>query len=212
MIESSAEANMFKTKRSRIAGVVILIAAVVLLGLNFAITRSSPSLPANYNSLRNNVVRLYRGDLGFWLTGDPVTTPVTDWSFTDEIPTVQIETRTWYLLPHVLRTDIARNDEQLYLFSEYFAPAPGKPDLRERFPEARFWNRMVVRDPRIRVKIGNRLFDMRAYPLTDPSQIAVARQAFLSKYADVRAQAALPDSRRPAMHFFRLEPQWNNNS
>jgi hypothetical protein len=212
MIESAAEATMFKTKRSRIAGLLILIAAVLLLGLNFAITRSSPSLPANYNSLRNNVVRLYQGDLGFWLTGDLVKTPVTDWSFTDAIPTVQIETRTWYLLPHVLRTDIARNDEQLYLFSEYFAPAPGKPDLRERFPEARFWNRMVVRDPRIRVKIGNRLFDMRAYPLTDPSQIAVARQAFLSKYADVRAQAALPDSRRPAMHFFRLEPQWNNNS
>ncbi len=203
---------MFKTKRSRIAGLVVLIAAVLLLGLNFAITRSSPSLPANYNSLGNNLVRLYRGDVGFWLTGDLVKTPVTDWSFIDEISNVQIETRTWYLVPHVLRTDIARNNQQLYLFSEYFAPAPGKPDLRERFPEARFWNRMVVRDPRIRVKIGNRLFDMRAYPLTDPSEISVARQAFLSKYADVRAQEALPESRRPAMHFFRLEPQWKSQS
>lgn len=212
MIESEAEPNMFKTKRSRIAGLVVLIVALVLLGLNFAITRSSPSLPANYNSLPNNLVRLYRGDVGFWLTGEVVKTPVPDWSFTDAISTVQIETRTWYLLPHVLRTDISRNNQQLYLFSEYFAPAPGKPDLRERFPEARFWNRMVVRDPRIRVKIGNRLFDMRAYPLTDPSEIAVARQAFLSKYADVTAQEALPESRRPALHFFRLEPQWNNNS
>src|ERR1700740_2059120 len=108
MIESAAGGNMFTTKRSRIAGLAILIAAVVLLGLNFAITRSSPSLPANYNSLGNNVVRLYQGDLGFWLPGDLVKTPVTDSSFTDAIPTVQIETRTWYLLPHVLRTDIAR--------------------------------------------------------------------------------------------------------
>jgi hypothetical protein len=212
MIESAAEANMFKTKRSRIAALVAVIVALVVFGLNFAITRSSPSLPANYNSLRNNLVRLYRGDLGFWLTGEAVKARVSDWSFIDAIPTVQIETRTWYLLPHVLRTDIARNNEQLYLFSEYFAPAPGKPDLRERFPEARFWNRMVVRDPRIRVKIGNRLFDMRAYPLTDPSQIAVARQAFLNKYADVRAREALPESRRPALHFFRLEPQWKNES
>ena len=199
-------------KRSRIAVLTILIVVIVLLGLNFAITRSSPSLPAGYNSLRNSVVRLYRGDLGFWLAGDVVTTPITDWSFTDAIPTVQIETRTWYLLPHVVRTDIARNDAQLYLFSEYFAPAPGKPDLRESFPEARFWNRMVVRDPRIRVKIGNRLFDMRAYPLTDPSEVAVARQAFLSKYADVREQQELPESRRPALHFFRLEPAWNDKS
>ena len=202
---------MFKTKRSKIAGLVILIAAVVLLGLNFAITRSSPSLPANYNSLRNNVVRLYQGDLGFWLTGDVVKTPVTDWSFTDAIPTVQIETRTWYLLPHVLRTDIARNDQQLYLFSEYFAPAPGKPDLRERFPEARFWNRMVVRDPRIRVKIANRLFDMRAYPLTDPSGMGAARQAFLSKYPEIRGQEVMPESQRPRWHFFRLQPGWEDS-
>lgn len=203
---------MFKTKRSRIAGLAIFVVAVVLVVLNFAIAHSSPSLPANYNGLRNTVVRLYRGDIGFWLTGDLVRAPVADWSFIDSVPTVLVETRTWYLLPHVLRTDIARNDQQLYLFSEYFAPAPGKPDLRERFPEARFWNRMVVRDPRIRVKIGNRVFDMRAYPLTDASQIDVVRQAFLSKYADVRAQAELPESRRPAMYFFRLEPQWDNNS
>jgi hypothetical protein len=199
-------------KTSRIAGLAILIAVIVLLALNYAVTRSSPSLPAGYNSLRNNLVRLYHGDVGFWLTGDAVKTPVTDWSFTDAIPNIQIETHTWYLLPHVVRTDIARVGGQLYLFSEYFAPAPGKPDLRENFPEARFWNRMVVRDPRIRVKIGNRLFDMRAYPLTDPDQIEVARQAFLSKYADVRQGEALPESRRPALHFFRLEPRWNNNS
>jgi hypothetical protein len=201
-----------RMKRSRIAGLMILIVVIVLLALNFAITRSSPSLPANYNSLRNNLVRLYRGDLGFWLTGDVVTTPITDWSFTDAVLNIQLETRTWYLIPHFVRADIARNDEQLYLCSEYFAPASGKPDLRERFPEARFWNRMVFRDPRIRVKIGDRLFEMRAYALTDPGNIAVARQAFLSKYADIREQQAWPESRRPALHFFRLEPQWNNNS
>ena len=199
-------------KTSRIVGLAILMVVVLALALNYAITRSSPSLPAGYNSLRNNLVRLYHGDVGFWLTGDVVKTPVTNWSFTDAIPNIQIETHTWYLLPHVVRTDIARNGGQLYLFSEYFAPAPGKPDLRENFPEARFWNRMVVRDPRIRVKIGNQLFDMRAYPLTDLDQIEVARQAFLSKYADVRQGEALPESRRPALYFFRLEPQWNNNS
>jgi hypothetical protein len=199
-------------KRWTIAGLIILVVAVVLFALNFAITRSSRSLPGGSNSLLNNLVRLYQGNVGFRLAGDVVKTPVTDWSFTDAIRNIQIETHTWYLLPHVVRTDIARVGEQLYLFSEYFAPAPGKPDLREDFPEARFWNRMVVRDPRIRVKIGNQLFDMRAYPLTDPGQIEVARQAFLSKYAEVRQREALPESRRPALHFFRLEPVWNNNS
>jgi hypothetical protein len=199
-------------KKWKIAGLIILALAAVLFILNFAIVRSSPSLPGGYNNLASNLVRMYHGEVGFWLTGDVVTTPVTDWSFTDSIPNIQIQTHTWYLLPHVLTTDIARVGEQLYLFSEYFAPAPGKPDTREDFPEARFWNRMVVRDPRIHVKIGNQLFDMRAYPLTDPTEIEVARKAFLSKYDDVRRGEAAPESRRPALHFFRLEPQWNNTA
>ena len=202
---------MFKTNTSRIVGWAILIAIVVVIALNFAITRSSTSVPADSNSLRNAVVGLYRGDLGFRLTGDLVKTPVTDWSFTDSIPTIQIETRTWYLLPHFVRTYIARNGEQLYLFSEYFAPKPGQPDHRDEFPNARFWNRMVVRDPHIRVKIRNRLFQMRAYPLKEPGQVAVAREAFLSKYQDVRLGQELPESRRAKLYFFRLEPGWNDN-
>ena len=184
-------------KRSKRLGLVILTIVVFALAMHSV-------------SLRRTFVGLYRGDLGLWLMGDPVTTPVTDWSFTDAVQTVQIETRTWYFIPHFVRTFVARDDAQLYLFSEYFAPAPGQPDLRDHFPEARFWNRMVVRDPRIRVKIGNRLFNMRAYPVTDPSRNAAARQAFLSKYADVGKQQELPESRRPRLYFFRLEQGWND--
>jgi hypothetical protein len=197
--------------KSRIAGLGILV-VVVLLGVNFAISRASPSVPASFNNLPGNLLRLYRGDLGFWLRGDPVKTPVTDWSFTDAIPTIQIETRTWYLLPHFVRTYIARNGPELYLFSEYFAPKPGQRDYRNDFPKARFWNRMVVRDPRIRVKIGDRLFEMRAYPLRDSSDAAAARQAFLDKYPDVKKEQESPESRRSTLYFFRLEPGWNGNS
>lgn len=196
-------------KRWRITGLITLVLAVALFGLNFAIVRSSPSLPGGTNNLLTNLVRMYHGEIGFWITGNVVRTPVTDWSFTDSIPNIQIQTHTWYLLPHVLTTDIARVGGQLYLFSEYFAPARGKPDTRGDFPQARFWNRMVVRDPRIRMKIGNQLFDMRAYPLSDPAQIDAARRAFLSKYDDVRRGEAAPEARRPALYFFRLEPQWS---
>jgi hypothetical protein len=198
-------------KRWKIAGLIFAVLAVVLFALNSAIVRSSPSLPGGYNSLASNLVRMRRGEIGFWLTGDVVRTSVTDWSFTDSIRNIQVQTHTPYLLPHVLTTDIARVGGQLYLFSEYFAPAPGKPDTRGDFPQARFWNRMVVRDPRIRVKIGNQLFDMRTYPLTDPAEIEAAAKAFLSKYEDVRQAEAVPEARRPAMYFFRLEPQWNSD-
>ena len=211
MIESAAGANVLKMNKSRIAGLVILI-IVALLGLNFAISRASPSVPASFNNLPGNLMRLYRGDLGFWIRGEVVKTPITDWSFTDAVPTVQIQTRTSYLLPHVLRTYIARNGSQLYLFSEYFAPKPGQRDYRDDFPNARFWNRMVVRDPHIQVKIGNQLFQMRAYPLTDPNEAAAARQAFLDKYPDVRKEQESPESRRSKLYFFRLEPGWNGES
>jgi len=199
-------------KKLKAIGLVVVIVALIAFSLDFAIKRSSRALPPNWVSLSRSFVGLYRGDLGLWLTGNRVTTPVTDWSFTDAVTTVRIETRTWYLLPHFVRTDIARNGAQLYLCSEYFAPAPGQPDLRDQFPQARFWNRMVFRDPRIRVKIGEQLFEMRAYPVTDPKEMDVARQAFLNKYADIKKQEGMPESRRPRLHFFRLEPRWNNNS
>jgi hypothetical protein len=212
MIESAPETNMFRTNKLKIAGLVILIVVILVLALNYAIMRASPSVPGNYNNLRNSLVRMYRGDLGFRLSGDLVTTPVTDWSFIDGIQNIQVETRTPYLIPHSLRIDIARSGDQLYLFSEYFAPRPGQPDTRDEFPSARFWNRMVVRDPRIRVKIGDRLFPMRAYPLKDPNEVEVARQAFLDKYADVRKAQQQPESRRSKLYFFRLVPAWPPSS
>src|SRR5579872_973371 len=196
-------------KRWKIAGLIVLALAVFLFALNFAIMRSSPSLPGGYNNLLTNLVRMHRGEIGFWLTGVVVRTPVTDWSFIDSIRNIQVQTHTPYIVPHVLTTDIARVGGQLYLFSEYYPPAPGKPDTRGEFPQARFWNRMVVRDPRIRVKIGDRLFDMRAYPLTDPADVEAARKAFLSKYDDVERRDAAPEARRPALYFFRLVPQWS---
>lgn len=198
-------------KRWRIAGLIVLVLAAVLFALNFAIVRSSPSLPGGSNTLASNLVRMRRGEIGFWLTGNVVRTPVTDWSFIDSIRNIQVQTHTPYLLPHVLTTDIARVDDHIYLFSEYFAPAPGKRDTRGDFPQARFWNRMVVRDPRIRVKIGDRLFDMRAYPLTAPAEIEMVRNVFLSKYDDVKRRDDAPESRRPALYFFRLEPQWSSD-
>jgi hypothetical protein len=53
---------------------------------------------------------------------------------------------------------------------------------------------------------------MRAYPLTDPGEMAVAREAFLNKYADVRKEQESPESRRSKLYFFKLEPGWSGSS
>src|SRR5579872_6552238 len=196
-------------KKLKILGLAILVIVAVAFAIDLAVRSSSRASSPNSVSLRQSFLGLYRGDLGFWVTGDSISTPVTDWSFTDAAQTVLVETRTWYLIPHFVRTFIARNDSQLYLFSEYFAPAPGLPDLRDHFPEARFWNRMVVRDPRIKVKIGSRVFKMRAYAITDEKEKAPAREAFFSKYPEVAKQEALPEAQRPRLYFFHLESGWN---
>jgi hypothetical protein len=165
---------------------------------------------------RRNIDRFNRGDFGyiFWLKGDNFssfgdrnTGPVTDWSFTDAVEVVQLETRTPYLIPHSVNLEIARVNQRLYLFSAYAAPAPGERDIRDRFPEGRFWNRMVVRDPRVRLKIFNRLFEMRAYHVTDSGEAELARQAFTSKYANLVDLQSRPEAQRPRVHFFRLEPR-----
>src|SRR5438445_13164118 len=54
---------------------------------------------------------------GLWLKGPLVTTPVTDWTFTDKIDTVKVQTRTWYLLPHSLTTYCVAYNGKLYLDS-----------------------------------------------------------------------------------------------
>jgi hypothetical protein len=194
---------------SKRVGLVFLILVSLAFVIGFAI--SSSSRAAN-SGVRQSLVALYRGDMGFWLMGDSNTTPESDWSFTDAEQTVLVETRTPYLVRHFVRTFIARRGAELYLFSEYFAPLRGQTDLRDHFPEARFWNRMVVRDPRIRVKIGNKVFKMRAYSITDESAKQAARQAFFSKYPDLKKQDALPESQRPTLYFFHLTSGWDDQS
>jgi hypothetical protein len=57
----------------------------------------------------------------------------------------------------------------------------------------------------VRLKIGDKLVDFRAYYLTDAAEVEAGRQAFIRKYAPVKREQALPPERRPRMHIFRLE-------
>jgi hypothetical protein len=49
---------------------------------------------------------------GLWLAGERVTTPVAEWSFTDQYPTIYLQTRARYLLPHsVTITSVAHGGQ-----------------------------------------------------------------------------------------------------
>lgn len=89
---------------------------------------------------------------GLSLSGNAATAE--DWSFVDAHREIFVETRTWYGIPHSVTTVCVAHNGTLYVPSVYFDGGD--------FPDARFWNRNVARDPRVRLKIGDRIFERRA--------------------------------------------------
>jgi hypothetical protein len=108
---------------------------------------------------------------GLWLKGEPVTTPVTDWSYTDNIRQIKIQTQTPYLLPLSVTIWCGVYNGNLYVSSN-----PGK-----------MWNDDIVRDPHVRLKIGNQLFDRTLATVNDPAEKAAVLEVKEKKYAPWKA-------------------------
>jgi hypothetical protein len=115
---------------------------------------------------------------GLWLKGDLVTTPVADWSFTDNIPNVEIQTNTWYLLPHSVTINCVSYKGQLYLASFYPAGLV--------YPHGRSWNENVARDPHVRIEIGDQLYDRTLSYVTDPAEQEAVKEARSKKYPQLK--------------------------
>lgn len=119
---------------------------------------------------------------GLWLKGNLVTTPVTDWSFTDQVSTVEVQTRTWYLIPHSVTTYCAAYHGQLYLDS-FYPPGVG-------YPHGRSWNENVARDPHVRLKIANNLYEVTLSHDTDPADKAAILELVAKKYPELKIPPA----------------------
>ena len=109
---------------------------------------------------------------GLWLRGETVTTPVADWSFVDKLQdpghslnTVLVETRTWYRIPHSVRVVPLVRDGQLYIRSH-------QSRMDVPFPRDKAWTSNVARDPRVRVKIGGKLYEMTVVLVADRAAAA----------------------------------------
>ena len=140
-----------KTVAKIVAGTVVcLVLLLVLLRMTgFNPIGDTPG-PGNYP--------------GFWLSGKVVTTPVTDWSFATQYQTDKVQTRTWYLIPHSVTTGFIVHNGQLYLTSNFAAGVP--------FPQGKSWVTNVMRDPHVRLKFGNNLYDCILSHVTDPNERA----------------------------------------
>jgi len=107
---------------------------------------------------------------GLWLTGDLVTTPVADWSFIDEVPNIKLETRSRFLLPHSVTINCLAYKGQFYVSSTHPVGSP------------RSWDANVMRDPRVRIKIGDKLYDRTLVLVTDPAEKDAVIQVREKKY------------------------------
>ena len=107
---------------------------------------------------------------GLWLKGNVVTTPVTDWSFTDQVPNIKLQTESWYGLPHSVTIDCVSYDGRLYVSS--VLPAGTQ----------HAWNENAMRDPHVRIKIGNDVYDRTLSLVTDPAEQHAVLQARSKKY------------------------------
>ena len=140
---------------------------------------------------------------GLWLSGSEVAEAVTDWSFSDAHDEVFVETRSWYLIPHSVTTVCAAVGDRLYVPSLYLEGGS--------FPDARRWNRNIVRDPRVRIQIGEKIYPRQAALVTDQTERNEVLGAFAAKYPFWGELANRPADERPAMAFVRMDARWTGS-
>ncbi len=123
---------------------------------------------------------------GTWLSGEIATQAVDDWSFTDAHREILIETRTLYWIPHSVTIVCAAKDGKLYVGA--------------RNPDGKRWVANVDRDPEVRLKIGDRVYEQRLVPV----ESADVREAVLSTYSAKYGWPATAPEARPPFRAFEV--------
>lgn len=136
---------------------------------------------------------------GLWLRGEVVSEPVSDWSFTDDVTEIHVETNSWYGLPHSVTVVCVALGDRLYVPSVY--------GERGEFPDERLWNRNVMRDPRVRLKIGERIYERSAVLVEDPEEWREVLDAFARKMPFWKQLSEQPEAERPKLYFLRMDPR-----
>jgi hypothetical protein len=105
---------------------------------------------------------------GLWLQGETVEEKVADWSFSDEIEEVFIETRPWYGIPHSTTIWCVALDRGLYIGSY------GE--------QKKAWERNIERNPAAKLSIRGLLYDVTLAPVTEGDLIEALDAAYARKY------------------------------
>ncbi len=110
---------------------------------------------------------------GLWLTGDVVREAVTDWDWVYDVNdpvrgnSIMLETRTWYGIRHsVMINPTARGDKF------YIGGSERDFRLEKEFPHSKAWWANIERDPRVRMKIDGKIYEMTVALVADRAEVA----------------------------------------
>ena len=98
---------------------------------------------------------------GLWLKGEVVREPVKNWDWVREVDHpvrehfIMMETNTWYGIPHSVTVRLNPRGDKLYLVGTAQGARLGK-----EFPDGKAWWKNVMRDPRVRMKIDGKIYEM----------------------------------------------------
>ena len=113
---------------------------------------------------------------GLWLAGEGVREVVTNWDWVIQFGDAfgengtELETRTWYGIPHSVTVLLVPRGDELYLMS-----SAQTFRLDKEFPYGKAWWKNVERDPRVRLKIGEKIYEMTAVLIQDRAEVARLR-------------------------------------
>ncbi len=152
-------------------GVMAVVALVIVTLLTLRVTGLEPAYvdPNSEQFVKSG--RTTRP--GFWLTGDVVHEAVTNWDWVNSVNdpirknTIMLETRTWYGIPHSVTINITSRGDKLYVQG-----SERDFRLQKKFPASKAWWANVERDPRVRMKIGGKLYEMTLVLIRDRAEVA----------------------------------------
>ena len=148
---------------------IVALAGLTLLTLRFT-GFDPPYLDARSEEF---VERGRTGFPGLWLSGEVVREPVTNWDWVNEVDdpvrgnTIMLETRTWYGISHSVVINPTPRGDELYI-------GGSEQDFRleREFPKSKRYWANIERDPRVRVKIDGRIYEMTAVHVADQAEVA----------------------------------------
>ena len=133
-------------------------------------------LPPGHPSAEDYLTANRSARPGLWLNGEVVNEAVTDWNWVNQYSdafaenATELETRTWYIIPHSVTVLLVPRGEELYLMS-----SAQTFRLNSEFPNGKAWWRNVERDPRVRLKIGGKIYEMTVVLVQNRAEVARLR-------------------------------------